>query len=468
MIKIKILTIAWGHQFINSILNKTELNEDFTFYHYLHDFDYSELLNIGYDKKKLFKTPNEFEIENCDIDKEYLTELEIFSNFTINNLIISDRIARNLEYSEVLKYACALAKKFEIVYDDLKPLYVLGSWDSLIQGIAMLVAQKKGIPFYIMKFSVIPSEHVAICNYPKPNHEIEITNFDIELLKGKANKVLSDWETKIIVAPAYVSAKTYLDIIKRLPVHFKEIISRIYYSLKLGKNKFTSYSYQSLFKQYLRKKKNILFMSKKLFINNIPNQPFFFYGLHMQPESSIDVMAPFYSNQFQVIESISRSMPTKYLLLIKIHVSDADNYSKSDLKQLLKIPGVKVVSPFVSSREFIENATMLFSIQGTIGLEGALLGKPTIMFGDSPVVKFPSVSKVNKIEELPELVIRKLHESPPTREMIIGGFSHYLKNFLPSCSDDWVNTLARGLTIEEVQNFKNIFGLLNKFALKER
>lgn len=466
--KNKILTIAWGHQFINSILSHSEFNEDYEFFHFLHEIDYWEMKKNGFPEKKIFKTPTENEIDNFERDIEYLSILEENSNFTVNNLILSDRIARHLEYHDVQKYATLLGKRLEIIYDNIKPFYVIGSWDSMIQGIAMMVAKKRGIPFYIMKFSVIPSNHLAICYYPKPNSEVDITTVSEMSLIEKAEEILNNWESKVIVAPAYVSAKTYTDILKRFPTHLKELLKRYKYRIQLGNNRFTSYSYKSLFKQYLRKKKNILLMNKKLFINNVPNQPFFFYGLHMQPESSIDVMAPFYSNQFQVIESISRSMPSKFLLLVKIHVSDADNYSKSDLERFLQIPGVKVVSPFVSSREFIENASMLFSIQGTIGLEGALIGKPTIMFGDSPVVKFPSVSKVSKIEELPELVIRKLQESPPSRDMIVLGFSNYLKNFMPSCSDDWVNTLERGLTNEEVQNFKNIFSLLNKFALKAR
>lgn len=461
----KIISIAWGNHFIDTLLTPVENRLGIDFVHLLHYDDFVELSRRSYYKDKIFDIPTEKEVLQSKVDMELLASLEKGGTFTINNLILSDRILRHLKNEESLQYATTLAKLFFNIFSKVKPIYVLGSWDSMIQGIGMLVARKMNIPFYIMKFSVIPAHHLTFCIYPYANMELDFTKQNDGDLLLKAEEVLDFWLNRKIVAPAYVSAKSFTDILRMLPFHLKEMITRFRRALfSKGNNKFLYYSNFKLIRQYFRKKTNILLMDKSLFISEVPSQPFFFYGLHMQPESSIDVMAPFYSDQYMVIESIARSMPVDHLLLVKIHVSDADNYSNSQIKRLLKIPGVRIVSPFVGSRVFIDNASILFSIQGTIGLEGALLGKSVIMFGDSPVLKFSTVSKVNKLEDLPELVNIKLKEKHPNKEVIVKNFASFLRNFLPSCSNDWLTTLKNGLSEKEKENFIVIFDRLNNYV----
>jgi hypothetical protein len=463
--KQKVISVAWGPKFIDLILTPVEQKLNLEFIHINHSEDFRELSRNPYYLDKLICVPSEQKVLEAEVDIELLALLEKDAPFTINNLVMSDRVLRHLEFEEVLKYASTLAKQFTIDFMRIRPFYIIGAWDSLIQGVAMLVARKMGIPFYIMKFSVIPSQHLAICEYPNANSELDFTQQDDANLLAKAAELLEKWRERTIVAPAYVSAKSFYDIIRMLPTHTKAMSIRFWKILfSKGNNRFLALSSFSLISQYFRKKGNILRMNKNLFITEIPNKPFFFYGLHMQPESSIDVMAPFYSDQYMVIESISRSMPVDYLLLVKIHVSDADNYSNAQIKRLLKIPGVRVVSPFVNSRNFIENSRMLFTVQGTIGLEGALLGKPVIIFGDSPLVKFSSVDKVNTLEGLPELIKNKLTDPAPNTEDIVKCYAKFLKSFLPSCSDDWLNTLSIGLTLQEEENFVTIFYRLNNYV----
>jgi hypothetical protein len=123
--------------------------------------------------------------------------------------------------------------------------------------------------------------------------------------------------------------------------------------------------------------------------------------------------------------------------LVKIHKSDAANYSREYLDRMRSLPGVELVEPFADTRQFIENADLLFSIQGTIGLEAALLGKPVIVLSDSPVALFPSASPIGKITDLPALVRQKLSERPPARSQILDAYSEYLKPFAPAAHNDW-------------------------------
>jgi lipid A disaccharide synthetase len=179
----------------------------------------------------------------------------------------------------------------------------------------------------------------------------------------------------------------------------------------------------------------------------------------MQPESSIDVWAPFFSNQMWVIELLARSIPPTHKLLVKIHKSDIANHSREQLERMRALPGVELVAPFVDTRNFIERANLLILIQGTMGLEAALLGKPVIMLGESPVARFPSVSQVGEIAALPSLVRRKLTETPPSRTAIAEAFAEYLAPFLPASPNNW--TVSRDA--QEVDGYVDLFQALKQY-----
>jgi hypothetical protein len=168
-----------------------------------------------------------------------------------------------------------------------------------------------------------------------------------------------------------------------------------------------------------------------------PACPYMFFGLHMQPESSIDVWAPFFSNQMWVVELLARVVPPTHQLLIKVHKSDTANYSIKQLKSIRALPSVQLVAPNADTFDFIQKADLVFSIQGTIGLEAALIGKPVIMLGNSPYAVFPSVSRLGEIDDLPRLVRKKLTEEPPARDDIVTAYLKYLAPYLRASSNDW-------------------------------
>jgi hypothetical protein len=190
-----------------------------------------------------------------------------------------------------------------------------------------------------------------------------------------------------------------------------------------------------------------------------PSSPYVLFGLHFQPESSIDVWAPFFSNQMWVIELLSRSIPPSHRLLVKIHKSDVANYSTEQLTRMRGFPGVELVRPFANTRTFIENSDLIVAIQGTMGLEGALLGKRVIMLGDSPVAVFPSVSSVGEISNLPQLIRDKLAESPPSRREIVDAYATYLAPFTRASHNDWTAKVGE----REIEGYGELFGALTQY-----
>ncbi len=137
-------------------------------------------------------------------------------------------------------------------------------------------------------------------------------------------------------------------------------------------------------------------------------------------------------------------------------MSDLTNYSGEQYERMQALPGVKLVRPFVDSRRFIDKADLVVSIQGTMGLEAALLGKPVIMLGDSAVTMFPSASRIGEIQDLPMLIRKKLLEPPPTREEIVQAYASYLSPFAPASHNDWTLKIGE----QDIEAYVRLFDRL--------
>lgn len=457
----RVVTIGWDCRIIKEIFTDIEKKTNLKFSHFVYSKDYNLLKDNNF--SEIYEAPFKIKKTISYDSLKFLKELEAGTNITINNIINSDRVLKHRKFSQAKIYVSDLSEKIYDVFKLLKPLYVLGSWDGAIQGVGMLVARKLNIPFVTTKFSVIPAKHMTFCTYPNNNDELPFTLNNYEEVYEKAVKSRNNWINGFVDVPAYVSSKTIFDVLKKTPIHLIEVVNRFKNNYKYGKNNFVYYEFFEYVNIFLRKKKNIFLMNKSLFIDQVPKENYIFYGLHMQPESTIDVMAPFYSNQIEIVRHISRAAPIDHKILIKIHISDSDNYSNKELKKFLDIPNVFLVSPFVGSKEFIVNAKLLISIQGTIALEGSLLGKPVIVFGDSAYLKFDSVKKIKSIEDLPLLVEKQLKKKKNSDEQILSDYTRLLMNYLPSCDDDWRITLQAGLSLEEKKNFIALFKQLTLF-----
>ncbi len=284
-------------------------------------------------------------------------------------------------------------------------------------------------------------------------------------MRSTADHVLREFENRKLHAAAYIPPKVLSAafIIRRIPSQARSLLKiarrrSLKNALKFSEGP-AAYSITGLFRESIRLRKNLFRLPSNELVRAPPDGPFAFFGLHTQPESSIDVFAHFYSDQVHVIELMARSLPPSHSLLVKLHKSDVPNYSRATLGRLARLPGVRLVSPYADTIEFIKRSALVMSIQGTIGLEGALLGKPVIMFGDSPTKRFPNVSTIGRDPDLPALIREKIGEKPPTRAAIVDSFAAYLSTFYPASRNDW--TIRP--TDEEIGGYVHLLALLEGY-----
>lgn len=403
-------------------------------------------------------------------DIEYLANLERGEVPTVHNMIQSDPVISKLPYADALAYAAHLARGFRSAFSALQPSVVIGGHDRMHSSMGFGVAKAEGFPWFCTNFSAVPIGLVGLSLGIFPDELVHLRDRPAGEAEALAVSVLTHFEQRRLKAPAYVSAYNLALVANRFRHHGIEAVRSLWARSTGRFDRYNDYSVWFKAKQYIRKRKNMLRLPHAWFIAKPPAEPFLFFGLHMQPESTPDVYAPFFANQFDVIEKIARAMPPTHQFLVKLHISDADNYSRKQLRSLLRLPGVQLVLPNVSSREFIDNCDAVVTIAGTIGLEAALLGKPVIIFGKMNYNRMPSVERVGDIYDLPALIRRALSRPKPKREAIIAAFAKHLSDYFetlcfdaPVRTDDW--TLVEPAA-SELKGFVDLFQALADYLAR--
>jgi len=137
------------------------------------------------------------------------------------------------------------------------------------------------------------------------------------------------------------------------------------------------------------------------------NEKFVFFPLHVQPERYIDISAPFFSNQLELVTSIAKSLPPEYKLYVKEHFAMKPLYWRktSFYKEILALPNVELIHPSFSPDEIIKKSSLVISVTGTSALQAAFYEKPSIVLAHTIYKEFhPSIRRVKNLEELPNAI----------------------------------------------------------------
>lgn len=396
------------------------------------------------------------------VDSAFLASLECDGVPTVHNMILGDSALSAISYIDAKAYGTLIAKRLMEVCHVLEPSVVLTAFDGLHSSMALAVARRLGIPCFALHFSVIPPGLACFVDAMSPAARVTLQKLDDAALRRLAERALEGFEKREVTAAAYVAPPQKSLVGKLISLPSRAVaLTRTFERYRKKKQlrytePSTAYDVLAVFKLYWRAHRARTALAQVPTLKTPPGDPYVLFGLHMQPESSIDVWAPYFSNQLWVIELLARSIPASHRLLVKIHKSDVSNYSRQQINRMRSLPNVEVVEPFVDTRRFIEQAALIVSIQGTMGLEGALLGKPVIMLGDSPVRVFPNAAQIGELPDLPSLIREKLSQPAPSRQAIIDAFASYLGPFMPASLNDW--TVPP--TSDEIAGYADLFGAL--------
>lgn len=111
---------------------------------------------------------------------------------------------------------------------------------------------------------------------------------------------------------------------------------------------------------------------------------YIYFALHVDPEASTLISAPFQANQTTIIEVLSKAIPLSSKLVIKEHPIMLGKRPRGFYKKIASMPNVVLIDPDTDSREVIEKSAAVATITGTVGLEALLLRKKVILMAPTP------------------------------------------------------------------------------------
>lgn len=363
---------------------------------------------------RVLDVAHSFDKHSGDVDqcRANLSQLESGSRPRVYDVILMDRILRTQPPLFALRYVEHLRRELVRFFIENQISLVSSGRDSALQLISMLVCRKLQIPWVVPTRLRIPLDTYGFC----VGHETDtFLRFRASQAADRrwAEDVLEKFHGAYHRPALKIAARNLKDTIRLLKPHasqFVELLRRSY--LDRG-NVFSRYTIPRVIAKYLRRRINMITLNWTRPWSPPGNSPFCIYALHTQPESSIDVAGSFFSDQIALITFIARSLPVSHELYVKIHPTDVDGKSLAFYKQIKKVPAVRLIHDDVDSRTLIAKADIIFTLTGTMGHEGGLMGKPVITFARNYYNDLPTVYYCDNPPELPALVQKVLKMKPP-------------------------------------------------------
>lgn len=115
------------------------------------------------------------------------------------------------------------------------------------------------------------------------------------------------------------------------------------------------------------------------------------YCMHVQPESTLDTYSPQYSAQGRLIRELAdqcRSMGRPFFL--RLHPRGRD-----EMQRYLAEGGnddIAILSPSIAMADLLAAGPVIVSVTGTVLIEAAIAGVPTISLGESYIGTFPGIT----------------------------------------------------------------------------
>lgn len=233
----------------------------------------------------------------------------------------------------------------------------------------------------------------------------------------KKQDAIMSKEYKGDITSSYHAFK-YKDILKRMKDHIAYFIEQDFcaHNYRLKKTNHilypNSFQYVKFYWNYYRRR-NDLMKKNSYFTNPKSEEKYVYMPLHLIPESSTFVKAPYYIDEYNIIEAVSKALPAGWYLYVKEHQAMLGEREENFYSRVNKLPNVKMVqiNYYKDPKPWIIKSQAVVTITGTSAYEAALMGKNSIIFGDVPFGVIEGVHRVDSFESLPA-IFREIKDKP--------------------------------------------------------
>lgn len=312
--------------------------------------------------------------------------------FNLNSSLQSDRTFCKITYEESLFITSIYYKVWEEIFSFNKIDFFIHEATSLmLNHLACILCSEQGgvytthimvqgeldYNFIMLEYDDgVPSEMISIYN--------KLTNKDIEINKERIYQFLEKFRSSYevffdIMGVGKINFKFYLKYLKGF---FKEQLIKFLKINKFDKinDSIELFLLNDLF--HTKVLKNIFSYRRIKYDNYDPNQIFYFYPLHLEPEAVVLYWGDgLYSNQVKLIENIAAQLPVGVFLYVKDHPHLYGYREVNDYIKIQNIPNVKLLAPNIPGKKIVKDSKGVITLNGTAGFEALLLNKQVITFG---------------------------------------------------------------------------------------
>ncbi|MRH41226.1 hypothetical protein GH741_00895 [Aquibacillus halophilus] len=480
---------------IESFYKKSIYNENtfFKFKEDLTEVDLFGLEDLCEEYNGNYKKPN--------IDMEFLKKIEIeYTNFKSLNLQLTssqlttrqyhNRIYFDYSTDEQNKYWLELSyKKVINVLDEFAPDVILDSDDAeLMRTILNEIAYKRSIPYITINYPRYKDYKIPTFCLGLKNEKFLIDEYSkcLELSQEKLSdeykEVLNIREESTIMSKEFANTITSQYKQSNILAMMKTLLGKVLYfwnvyitnkNIKLRRKKSIIYPNPIkylLFYLIVEMKKQILFRPNKYFETPKETDKYVYMPLHLIPESTTFVKAPYYIDELNVIAQVSKSLPIGWKLYVKEHQAMLGERSLKFYKRVKEFPNVKLVqlNYYTDPKPWIERSEGVITITGTSAYEASLMGKKSLIFGDVPFSLINTVHRIKSYNELPKL-LKDLEDGNIDNIHSCAAYQRAIKNIgtkirIPYLMDEGTKIISgkKELKKEYKEEIEKLFDFYNK------
>jgi hypothetical protein len=400
---------------------------------------------------------NNNNIKNDTDAKQILRDIEQPDLPSIKSIILMDRVVRHANFKDALCYLAQSKRMIQRFLTENEIDLVSSGRDTTLQLLTMLICKKIGIFWGCVTRTKLPSERFGLTTTHEGAefHKVRDPNEkDYSIAKRWFESYCCDIKMKPKAVPKIKGYGRYYSELKR---YFTVLRIHLAHRMRTkADRKIPGRTYWLPTRNYLKELLNYAYYKHLLRFYTPTDEPFVLYGLHRQPESSIDVRGAFFDEQMTLIKQIARSLTLNHKLYVKVHFSDVAGNSPQFFRQIMNFPGVKLINPDVNSKELIKKASLIVTNSSAMGQEGGYLGRPVIVMSRMFWNKLPTVRYCSSPPELPHLINAMICDPPNADNSTVVDFIAFvIANTFPC--DPNPKYLGKELSLDDLDVLSNAY-----------
>jgi hypothetical protein len=380
---------------------------------------------------------NNYDCAKEHIDYDYLRNVEQLycETLPIGLMMMSSQLFttpyhyrfyfKDMTEHEKLYWLQLLFIYFEKIIEECNPNRIVDI-DNAELGRTVLsqIARVKGIPYVTLESSRFKSiwlptytlgrttDNYFIDLYNKTINSSDIDQkykYEVDEFRKAESIMMIDYKynntSKSKSLPFYKDAKRTLLIVSHMS---KEWFRNYRYSGVFTKKPLIASYFHSIlfFLLWFFRERYLFSRFSKYFKKPVEGEKYVYFPLHLIPESTTLNKSPFYPNELSVIEAIAKSLPLNWKLYVKEHGTMIGERPLSFYKYIQRLSNVRLMELdyYNDPKPWILNAVGVVTLSGSSAFEAAMLGKKSIIFGNTFFEVMEGIEKIHALPDLPKMI----------------------------------------------------------------